>query len=335
MATTAGSIRIGISGWRYKPWRGVFYPPDLPQRCELEYASRRFGAIELNGSFYSLQWATSYTKWYEQTPDDFKFAIKAPRYITHIKRLRDIDAPMANFFASGLFNLQHKLGPLLWQFPPSFKFNPELIEAFFAMLPHDTAAALKLARKHEAFMRGRTALSIDENRPVRHAMEVRNESFIDARFVELLREHQVALVIADTAGRWPLREDVTSDFVYMRLHGEKSLYTSGYSAASLDRWAKRIAAWSCGSQPRDARLIAKRVSDKQAHDVFCFFDNTDLKLKAPFDAAGLAERLGVQQGEPVKKYGRIPSRAPKKKVAKKNTAKRDEKGWRGTGADAR
>lgn len=144
------------------------------------------------------------------------------------------------------------------------------------------------------------------------------------------REHQVALVIADTAGRWPLREDITADFVYMRLHGEKTLYTSGYSATSLDRWAKRVAAWSCGNQPRDARLIAKHAPDKQVRDVFCFFDNTDLKLKAPFDAAGLAERLGLQQGEPVKKYGRIPARATKKKVVKKKATKRDDKGWRGS-----
>lgn len=304
MANTA-RIRIGISGWRYKPWRGVFYPPDLPQQRELEYAASRFPVVEINGSFYSLQYPKSYAQWYEQTPQDFVFTVKAPRYITHIRRLKEIEEPLANFFASGLFNLREKLGPILWQFPPFFKFDAERIEHFFELLPHDSEQAQKVARKRGAFMRGRTRLAIDRNHVVRHAMEVRNESFVDERFVALLRKYQVALVIAETAGRWPLREDITADFVYLRLHGEKTLYTTGYSDASLEKWAKRIAAWHAGSQPKDARLIAKSESpDSRPRDVFCFFDNTDIKLQAPFDAASISRKLKLPEREPVIDYRR-------------------------------
>lgn len=141
MPKSSARIRIGISGWRYKPWRGVFYPPDLAQHRELEYASSRLSTIEINGSFYSLQRPESYARWYEQTPEDFVFAVKAPRFITHIRRLKDVEKPLANFFASGVFNLREKFGPVLWQFPPFFKFKPELIEAFFTLLPHDSESA--------------------------------------------------------------------------------------------------------------------------------------------------------------------------------------------------
>jgi len=303
MPAASARIRIGISGWRYPPWRGLFYPPDLPQRLELEYASACFPVIELNGSFYSLQRPESYAQWYEQTPDDFIFTIKAPRYITHIRRLRDIEAPMANLFASGVFNLKEKLGPFLWQFPPSFKFNAELVENFFALLPQDGEAATQLARKRDAFMRGRTRLAIDANRPMRHAMEIRNETFLDTAFIRLLRKYKVALVIAETAGHWPLREDITSDFVYLRLHGEKRLYASGYSDASLTRWAKRIAAWHQGTQPSDAQLIEPAAPlRKKSRDVFCFFDNTDIKLRAPFDAASISKKLHLPERKPVVKY---------------------------------
>ncbi len=302
MAASA-RIRIGISGWRYPPWRGLFYPPDLTQRRELEYASACFPVIELNGSFYSLQKPESYAQWYQQTPADFVFTIKAPRYITHIRRLRDIEAPMANLFASGVFNLKEKLGPFLWQFPPSFKFNADLIENFFSLLPHDTESAAQLARGRDAFMRGRSRLAIDANRPMRHAMEVRNETFLDKTFVRLLRKYKVALVIADTAGHWPLREDITSNFVYLRLHGEKRLFASGYSDASLTRWSERITAWHRGEQPKDARLISDLAPPtKRSRDVFCFFDNTDIKLRAPFDAASISKKLHLPTRQPVVKH---------------------------------
>lgn len=285
-------IRIGISGWRYAPWRGVFYPPKLPQRRELEFASRALPTIEINGSFYALQHPKSYAQWYEQTPDDFIFSVKAPRYITHVRRLRDVDGAVANFFASGLFNLKQKLGPILWQFPPSFRFDPTLLENFLRRLPHDTDAALRIARTREPWMKGRTRLAIDTARPLRHAVEIRNDSFIDARFVALLREYDTALVVADTAGKWPLYENLTADFVYIRLHGDEELYASGYSGPALERWADRIRRWSTGTQPDDARLIDDSKPTKQRRDIYCYFDN-DMKVRAPTDAAALAQRLGL------------------------------------------
>ena len=288
-----GTVRIGISGWRYPPWRGVFYPSTLTQKRELEYASRRFPSIELNGSFYSLQRPESYAQWRDDTPGDFVFAIKGPRFITHIKRLREIDKPLANFFASGVLRLGAKLGPLLWQFPPNFRYQPALLEAFFEQLPRSTGEALALARRRESRMHGRSALSIDADRPMAHAIEVRHESFRDPDFIALLRRWRVALVVADTAGRWPYLEDVTADFMYLRLHGDEELYVSGYTDAALDRWARRIDAWRRGREPDDAVTVAGRTPGKSPpRDVFCYFDN-DVKVHAPFDANALARRLGV------------------------------------------
>ncbi|HEX7369232.1 MAG TPA: DUF72 domain-containing protein [Rhodanobacteraceae bacterium] len=284
-------IRIGISGWRYAPWRGVFYPKDLVQRAELHYASRRFPSIELNGSFYSLQTPRSYARLYEQTPRGFRFAVKAPRFITHVRRLREIEAPLANFFASGLFELQEKLGPILWQFPPSFKYNHDLFARFFEALPHDTEAALKLAWRRDARMQGRVRLAIDRKRRLHHAIEIRHPGFLEASFIALLREHEIALVVADTAGKWPYVEEVTASFVYVRLHGDKQLYTSGYTDAALDRWADRIRAWHAGSQPQDAvRVIQTPPLRRPSRDVYCYFDN-DVKAHAPADAARLIEKL--------------------------------------------
>jgi uncharacterized protein YecE (DUF72 family) len=285
-------IRIGISGWRYAPWRGVFYPEGLPQHRELEFASRALSTIEINGSFYSLQRPESWAAWYRATPNGFVFSVKGPRYITHIRRLRDVESPLANFFASGVFNLKEKLGPILWQFPPSFRYDRERVRRFFELLPSDTREAQALARRREARMKGRTSLVIDRNRKLRHAMEVRHESFVDESFVALLRRYHVALVVADTAGKWPYREDVTADFMYLRLHGDEEIYKSGYTVRALDRWAARIRAWTRGAQPRDAHRIAPRGQPpkKSSRDIYCYFDN-DMKVKAPFDACSLARRL--------------------------------------------
>lgn len=289
-------IRIGISGWRYEPWRKVFYPADLAQKRELEFASRALPTIELNGSFYALQRPTSYQQWYEQTPEGFVFSIKATRYISHILRLRDIENPMANFFASGLLALKEKLGPILWQFPPSFRFNANLFENFLKLLPHDTYAAAKLAKGREPTMHGREYLEVDEKRPLRHAVEIRNQSFETPEFVDLLRKYRVALVIADTAGKWPYKEDITADFTYLRLHGAEELYASGYTDQALDSWAARIESWSKGSQPEDAHLISNdELPAHKSRDVFCYFDN-DIKVKAPFDARKLLRRLGLESG---------------------------------------
>jgi uncharacterized protein YecE (DUF72 family) len=288
-----GAICIGISGWRYEPWRGDFYPEGLAHDRELEFASRALPTIEINGSFYSLQRPESYAAWYEATPPGFVFSVKGNRFITHILRLRDIDGPLANVLASGVFNLREKLGPFLWQFPPNFKFDPERMEHFLSLLPHDTDEGLERARHYEPRMEGRVALEVDKKRKLRHAVEIRNESFIDEAFVALLRKYKVAMVVADTAGKWPDFEDVTADFMYLRLHGAEELYASGYSEEALDWWAQRIRAWSAGSQPKNANLMSSKAPPKKAsRDVFCYFDN-DIKVRAPFDARRLIEKLGL------------------------------------------
>jgi uncharacterized protein YecE (DUF72 family) len=286
--------RIGISGWRYKPWRGRFYPPDLPHREELAYASGCFASIELNGSFYSLQRPRSYAHWYAQTPHGFVFAVKGPRFITHMKRLRDIEVPLANFLASGLFELRGKLGPILWQFPPNLRYDKERFDAFLRLLPRDSVQAQRLARRHDGHVEGHARLAIDRNRRWRHAVEVRHDSFRDPQFIALLRKHGVALVVADTAGKWPLLEDVTAGFMYLRLHGDTQLYASGYGATALDDWARRIRAWQRGRQPRGARRVAStKPPARKARDVYCYFDN-DAKVKAPGDARALMRRLDAR-----------------------------------------
>ena len=291
-AQLSHGVRIGISGWRYAPWRGVFYPKGLAQRRELEFASRRFNTIEINGSFCSLQRPDSWRRWYAETPDDFLFAVKAPRYITHLRRLREIDAPLANFFASGVLELGEKLGPILWQFPPNHRYDPVLWDAFAKKLPRDTTDALAIGRKHDHRVRAISLPRIRAQR-LRHAVEIRSETFRDERFIALLRRHGIALVVADTAGKWPYVEDVTADFMYLRLHGDEEIYASGYSARALDRWAARIDAWRGGGQPADARVISTKLPRPRARrDVYCYFDN-DIKVHAPFDAESLREMIGT------------------------------------------
>jgi uncharacterized protein YecE (DUF72 family) len=296
MAGTPGETRIGISGWRYAPWRGKFYPKGLPQRQELAFASRMLPTIELNGSFYSLQRPESYLAWHDETPDGFVFAVKGSRYITHMRRLKDVRIALANFLASGVLSLRAKLGPFLWQLPPSMAYEPERLEDFFSLLPRDTRAAMALAREHDERMEGRSWLKRIAKRPLRHAVEVRHASFADPVFIAQLRRHGIALVVADTAGRWPLLEDLTADFVYVRLHGDKELYASGYDDAALDQWAARIEAWRHGRQVKNARRASTRAAPRRARrDVYCYFDN-DAKVHAPYDAANLARRLGVTTG---------------------------------------
>lgn len=270
--------RIGISGWRYGPWRGTFYPEDLRQDDELAYAARCLRTIEINGSFYSLQPAANWQAWRDAVPADFVFAVKGGRYITHLRRLRDCEAPLANFFASGLLALRGKLGPILWQLPPFQKFDAPKLEAFLALLPRTTRQAAALGARHDHRLE-RPFLEVDADRPLRHTLEVRHDSFVTPAFIALLRRHDIALCVADNARGWPVLEDLTSDFVYVRLHGHTRLYASGYSAPSLDRWAGRIRSWLKGGR-----------------DVYAYFDN-DSKIRAPYDALNLAARLG--QGERV------------------------------------
>lgn len=295
-----GTVRIGISGWTYKGWRGIFYPEKLAQKRELAFAARAFPTIEINGTFYSLQRPSSYAKWAAETPEGFVFAIKGSRYITHLRRLREVRTALANFFASGVLKLESKLGPFLWQFPPNFRFDAELLEDFFTLLPRDTEAAAELATEHEPWLKGRVFLEPERRRPLRHAMEIRHRSFVTPEFVRLLRRHRVALVCADTV-EWPRLLDVTADFLYLRLHGSKELYASGYDDEALDVWAQRIAAWARGGEPREetprpaAVPPGEYASDARPpkrikREVYVYFDN-DAKVRAPFDAQGLRERV--------------------------------------------
>lgn len=279
-------IRIGISGWRYAPWRTIFYPEGLKQKNELRYASRQVNSIEINGSFYSLQTPKSFQHWHDETPDDFLFSVKGPRYITHIKRLNDVEAPVGNFFGSGVLHLKNKLGPFLWQFPPSFSFREDLLESFLKMLPRTGAEALELSHKAD---RVEPSFPDDKaflRRPLRHAIEIRNYSFENPRFIDLLKKYKVALVFADTAGKWPYIEEVTADFLYLRLHGEEELYSSGYGEASLKWWAQRIVKWSLGSAPKNSFTISEGPPPPGFKDIYVYFDN-DIKVHAPFDAMAL------------------------------------------------
>ncbi|OCG75603.1 DUF72 domain-containing protein [Microbacterium sediminis] len=275
-----GDVRVGISGWRYANWRGDFYPTGLPQRLELAYAAERMNSVELNGSFYSLQRPESYRRWRDAVPDDFVFAVKGSRYITHMLRLRDVDTALANFLASGVLALGPKLGPILWQLPERQAFDPEALDAFLRLLPRTTGEALERARQHDERLEGRAWLEIEEDVPIRHALEPRSRSFEDPALPELLRRHGVALTVADTAGLWPAFGEVTADFVYMRLHGATALYMSGYTPDELEAWAARIVAWADGSGTFDGR----------PRDVYVYFDN-DGQGHAPHDAVALAGRL--------------------------------------------
>jgi uncharacterized protein YecE (DUF72 family) len=296
-------IRVGISGWRYGPWRGTFYPEGLVQKRELEYASRKVNSIEINGSFYSLQRPKDYQHWYEQTPADFVFAVKGGRYITHMRKLKDVEKPLSNFLASGVLKLEEKLGPVLWQFPPQFPFNEERFARFLDLLPRTTGEAAKLAKRHDDWMKDRAWTRVGADRPLRHAVEVRHESYKDERFVSLLRRHKIALVFADTAGRWPYMEDVTAGFIYARLHGDKEIYVSGYTDEALNWWADRLRKWQGGGEPGDrACVLSARTRKCKPRDIYVYFDN-DVKVRAPFDAMALDARLAggaIDQRGPAK-----------------------------------
>jgi len=249
-----------------------------------------FPSVEINGTFYSLQRPESFAAWAAATPDDFVFAIKGPRFITHMKKLNDCETPLANFFASGLFRLGHKLGPILWQLPPNLGFDAKRLETFFKLLPRDTKAAARLASHHDHRLENRADLRPGGKIALRHALEIRHESFRVPEFIHLLREHDIALVCADTV-EWPRLMDLTSDFVYARLHGSEVLYVSGYEDVDIDAWVCRVAAWATGNEPSDAEcVIRKPASRRKARDVYVYFDN-DAKVRAPFDAQALIKRV--------------------------------------------
>ncbi len=290
--TLMSRIRIGISGWQSAGWRGVFYPPKLTHSRELEFASRAVQSIEINGSHYSLQSPASYQRWRSATPPDFVFSVKGSRFITHMLRLKGaaMATGTANFFASGILDLGEKLGPILWQFPPNLKFKPAVFEHFLQMLPRDTFAAAELAAGHDARVKV-PSFTVRRKRRLRHAIEIRNESFCSEAFIRLLRKYGAALVVSDAVADWPYVEDVTAGFVYLRLHGPETLYGGSYSDEALDWWAARVSAWAAGGEPPDAKRISRRgPARRNSRDVYCYFDN-DQKVRAPFDAQRLMERL--------------------------------------------
>lgn len=292
------TVRIGISGWRYAGWRGVFYPPKLAQRRELEFAASRFSSVEINGTFYSLQRPSSFRAWAAATPERFVFSVKGPRLITHMYKLRNVEQALANFFASGLLELGPKLGPILWQFPPRMRFSAERFAAFFALLPRTQGAAASLARLHGPRLEGRATTEVQAGigaeTPIRHCVEIRDESFASTEFVELLRAHEIGLVVADTVA-WPLLFDVTADFVYCRLHGSEELYASGYEHEALEVWADRVAAWATGGCAEGRRACAVQAQ-ACAREVYVYFDN-DIKVRAPFDAEALEGKVRARLGE--------------------------------------
>jgi uncharacterized protein YecE (DUF72 family) len=286
-----GRTYVGISGWTYAGWRGVFYPEGLARKRELEYVGSRMDTVEINGSFYSLQRPTSYRAWYEQTPPGFLFAVKGSRFITHMLKLKNAETALANFFASGVLRLADKLGPILWQFPERMQFNEEKFAHFLRILPKTHEEAARVALGHDDRLLGRAWTDAEHTGPIRHAFEIRHPGFLSAEFIGLLRAHNAALVFADTAGRWPYAEDLTADFVYVRLHGAEQLYASGYTDPQLDWWAARIREWRRGGAPKDATCALDPAPRRRAgRDVYVYFDN-DAKVHAPFDAIRLAERL--------------------------------------------
>lgn len=282
--TAEERVRVGVSGWRYARWRGDFYPAGLPQRSELAYIGEHFTTVELNGSFYSLQRPESYRRWADAVPEGFVFAVKGSRYVTHMLRLRNVEQAMANFFASGVLALGPKLGPFLWQLPERLRFDADTLSAFLDLLPRTVFEARDLARGHDARLDGRAWFDAPADAPLRHALEPRSTSFTDPAGLTLLQRRGVALVAADTAGRWPLFDALTADFAYIRLHGGRKLYHSGYRPSELREWGDLITAWATG----------EGASDHRPRDVYVYFDN-DALGHAPHDATALRALLSSRR----------------------------------------
>jgi uncharacterized protein YecE (DUF72 family) len=289
-----GQIRIGMSGWRYDEWRGTFYPADVTQKRELEFASRQLNSIELNGTFYSTQRPTSFQQWRKDTPDDFVFSVKGSQFITHIRKLENVETALANFLAQGMLCLGKKFGPILWQLPPNFSIDLARLESFFKLLPRTQKQAAAYARQRDEWMASRSWLEVEEDLPLHHAVEIRHKSFAIPEYVALLRENKIALVVADTI-KWPCMMDVTADIVYCRLHGSEKLYPNGYTADAIDVWAHRVLAWSRGEEVIDGKRIHPDPGPKlDSRDVFVYFDD-DVKVRAPFDAMSLSTRIAELQ----------------------------------------
>jgi uncharacterized protein YecE (DUF72 family) len=295
--TNAEPIRVGTSGWIYLHWRGVFYPKDLPASRWLTFLSSRMTSVEINGTFYSLTTPRACERWRAQVPAGFLFAVKGSRYITHMKKLRDVRAAMANFFASGILRLGSQLGPILWQIPPVLRFDPEVAERFLALLPRDMRAAERLARRHDQRVTGRAALTAPDGRDRRlvYAVEARHESWMSEEAARLLSRWDDALVWADTGGKHPDTAVQTSrTLAYVRLHGPRRIYEGHYSAKALDAWAVRAKQWA-----REGKQVA------------IYFDN-DRGGAAALDAVRLRWALDGAAAEPRAPTRRVPaSRAPR------------------------
>jgi len=282
MPRPAGRAFIGTSGWLYPRWRGDFYPRGLPQRRELAYLAERLPSVEVNGTFYSLTRPSTCAAWRAAVPPGFTFAIKGSRYITHMLKLRNFEGPLANFFSSGLLLLGELLGPILWQLPPQLPFDGERTRRFFEAVPRDVAAAERWARRHDARTTGRATLTAPDGRQrkVRHAVEIRHPSWLADAALETLRQLDVALVAADTAGKHPLSFERTADFAYVRLHGATALYASRYEDDDLAAWTERVAGWTAAGA-----------------DAYVYFDN-DAQGHAPHDALRLLAAVEARRGRP-------------------------------------
>ncbi len=260
----AGRIRTGIGGWTFPPWRGVFYPKGLRQADELTYAASKLGAIEINGTYYSLQKPASFAAWAAATPEDFVFSVKASRFCTNRRVLSDAGDAIDRFMGQGLSELGGKLGPILWQFMATKKFDPEDFAGFLALLPRELGG-----------------------RPLRHCVEVRNASFATEAFIDLARAHNVAICLSENPD-YPIVADVTADFVYARLMRGRDEIETGYEMTDLDDWAQRFRVYASGDTPDFPRIAAQTKTEPR--DVFAFFISAG-KVRAPAAAMALAERL--------------------------------------------
>ena len=261
-----GTIRTGIGGWTFEPWRGTFYPADLPKAKELDFAAQHLRTIEINGTFYRTQSPGTFARWRDAAPEGFVYAVKALQYAVAKKKLAEAEDSIARFLASGLTELGDKLGPILWQFRETRKFDPEDITAFLAMLP----------------------ASID-GVTVRHVLEVRHESFACAQFVEMARKQGVGIVIADHETH-PQIADLTADFVYARLMRSQEDVPKGYDAAGLDHWTEIARGWASGAQPEGLTYVTDAPAEKRPRDAFVYFI-AGAKVRNPAAAMALAERV--------------------------------------------
>ncbi len=275
-------VRVGTSGWSYPHWSRTFYPSKLRASDALAFIGTRFDSVEVNGTFYSLITPQVAEAWRACVPAGFLFSVKASRYVTHMKKLGGGASPVANFFAQGILRLGVALGPVLWQLPPTLSFSLDRARAFLDLLPRDFRDAERLARRHDERVSGRCALRAPDGRdaPMRHAFEVRHESWLQDDALRLLEEHDVALVAADTAGKHPASFTRTASFAYARLHGSRVLYGSRYTDAELEAWATRIDGWR-----------------KTGATVFVYFDN-DNRAYAPSDAERLRARVEGRKPAP-------------------------------------